>query len=250
MVRNMDGPSATPVAVREAVRPRWRSYLLLSRVSNLPTISTNVLAGTVAGSAALDGGWSPYLQVALACSLFYTGGMFLNDAFDERYDRQSRPERPLPAGDVTRSEVFTIGGVLLAVGWLLLSRWANAALFGLGLMAAIVYYDYRHKGSRVAPVVMGLCRGLVYCAAAAAAGGVTAAAIVGAVVMTVYVGGLTVVARIAGANARWLVPVLIAGISIVDAIFIAAVSSSAILALAAASGFALTLFLQRFVPGD
>jgi hypothetical protein len=26
-------------------RPRWRAYLLLSRVSNLPTVWTNVLAG-------------------------------------------------------------------------------------------------------------------------------------------------------------------------------------------------------------
>jgi hypothetical protein len=74
--------------------------------------------------------------------------------------------------------------------------------------------------------------------------------IVGAVVVGGYVAGLTVVARLAGPNARWLIPVLIAGISIVDAIFIASVTSSVILPLTAAVGFGLTLFLQRFVPGD
>jgi hypothetical protein len=66
----------------------------------------------------------------------------------------------------------------------------------------------------------------------------------------VYVAGLTKVAKVAGANACWLVPVLIAGISVVDALFILAVSSSMALALTAAMGFALTLFLQRFIPGD
>jgi hypothetical protein len=65
-----------------------------------------------------------------------------------------------------------------------------------------------------------------------------------------YVASLTVVAKMAGPSARWLVPLLIAGISIVDAIFILVVSSSSALALAAASGFGLTLFLQRWVPGD
>jgi 4-hydroxybenzoate polyprenyltransferase len=58
------------------------------------------------------------------------------------------------------------------------------------------------------------------------------------------------VAKLAGANARWLVPLLIAGISLVDAAFIAIVSGSQVLALLAALGFPLTLFLQRFVPGD
>jgi len=62
---------------------------------------------------------------------------------------------------------------------------------------------------------------------------------------------LTVVAKRAGANARWLVPALIAGISLVDAVFILVVSPSrAPLALVAAVGCPLTLFLQRWVPGD
>jgi hypothetical protein len=68
--------------------------------------------------------------------------------------------------------------------------------------------------------------------------------------MTSYVGGLTVVARLSGARARWLVPILIAAISLVDAVVIAAVSSSYGLALLAATGFPLTLALQRVVPGD
>jgi 4-hydroxybenzoate polyprenyltransferase len=229
-------------------RPRWRSYLLLSRVSNVPTVWTNVLAGMAASAAAFA--WAEYLQMAAAVSLFYIAGMFLNDAFDEPFDRRARPERPIPAGDVSRREVFTIGGAMLLVAGLLLPRRPDVLIAGALLAAAIVLYDYQHKGSRMAPLIMGACRGLVYLAAAAAALGITTAAAVGAIVMTTYVAALTIVAKLSGANARWLVPVLIAGISIVDAVFIVIVSASPFLALIAATAMPLTLFLQRFVPGD
>src|SRR6185295_15322053 len=84
-------------------RPRWHSYLLLARVSNLPTVWTNVLAGMVTRDAPPD--WPTFAQIAVAASLFYSGGMFLNDACDAEYDARSRPERPIPSGDVTRLEV-------------------------------------------------------------------------------------------------------------------------------------------------
>jgi 4-hydroxybenzoate polyprenyltransferase len=231
-----------------AHRPRWRAYLLLSRVSNLPTVWSNVLAGTVAASAAPD--WRATLLVAAAASLFYTGGMLLNDAFDAAIDRAERPERPIPAGDVGRGEVFALGGGLLAAGLLLLPRNGTVWVLGIALVAAILIYDFRHKSVGYAPLVMGLCRGLVYGVAAAAASGVSMAALAGAAVMTTYVSGLTVVAQLAGSRARWLVPVMIAAISLVDAIVISAVSSSYDLALLAAVGFPLTLALQRVVPGD
>jgi 4-hydroxybenzoate polyprenyltransferase len=229
-------------------RPRWRSYLLLSRVSNLPTVWTNVLAGTVVASVTLD--WRSTVTTAAAMSLFYTGGMFLNDAFDETVDRVERPERPLPAGDVGRAEVFGLGAALLAAGLALLPFDRTVWLWGFGLGAAILLYDVRHKGVRYAPLVMGLCRGLVYCVAAAAASHVTVAVLVSAAVMISYVSGLTVVAKLAGPRARWLVPLLIAAISLVDAAVIAIASSSYQLAWLAALGFPATLAFQRVVPGD
>lgn len=229
-------------------RPRWRSYLLLSRVSNVPTVWTNVLAGMAASGAVLAP--ETFLKVGIAISLFYVGGMFLNDAFDEPFDRKARPERPIPSGDVSRREVFLAGGGLLVAGELLLAPAVGALLLGAALAAAILLYDRHHKGSSVAPLVMGLCRGLVYVVAAASAAGVTAAALVSAAAITSYVAGLTVVAKLAGPNARWLIPCLIAGISIVDAVVVGLMSSSIVLALLTAAGFPLTLFLQRYVPGD
>lgn len=241
----MSAMQTSPIAIR---RGRWRSYLVLSRISNLPTVWTNVLAGMCLSSAIVS--TDIFFRVGLAISLFYIGGMFLNDAFDAPFDRRFRPDRPIPAAELTRGEVFVAGGALLAAGELLLVSQVQSLLFGVALAAAIVFYDFRHKGSSVAPVVMGTCRALVYCIAAASAAGLNLAVATGAAVMGSYVVALTVVAKVAGPNARWLIPCLIAGISLLDAAMVALMTASVPLALVAACGFGLTLFLQRYVRGD
>ncbi|MBD5656399.1 MAG: UbiA family prenyltransferase, partial [Candidatus Eremiobacteraeota bacterium] len=74
----------------------WRVALRLGRVSNLPTVWSNVLAGVVlAGRPASGAG---IVALALGCALLYVGGMLLNDAFDHPLDARERPERPIPAG--------------------------------------------------------------------------------------------------------------------------------------------------------
>ena len=122
---------------RSAKRPRWRAYLLLARVSNLPTVWSNVLAGCTGAAAAsglaLDTGGA--VRSALAASLFYTGGMFLNDAFDAPVDRVQRPERPIPRGDAPLAEVFVVGAACLALGLAVLPG-GLARLLGVGLAAA------------------------------------------------------------------------------------------------------------------
>jgi 4-hydroxybenzoate polyprenyltransferase len=231
-----------------ARRSRPRAYLLLARFSNLPTVWTNVLAGTIVAGAAFvraDVAW-----MCLAVSLLYTAGMFLNDAFDRDVDARVRPDRPIPAGDVTARETFAAGWGLLAAGALVLAARSNAVaiLWGLLLAGAIVYYDYRHKQNAFGPAVMGVCRGLVYFVAAAAASAVTHRVAIAALALTAYVIALTWVAKRAGPRAGWLVPVLIAGISIVDAIVIGAGGGGALVWLGV-SGFVATLLLQRIVPG-
>lgn len=244
-----------PVVGNRAPRPLWRSLLLLSRVSNLPTVWSNVLAGSMGAAVAiaqmpLD--WTNVARVGAAASAFYTGGMFLNDAFDARFDAATRPERPIPRGEVSRGAAFAIGAAFLLVGVVLLWPHRLGMLLGAALSAAIVFYDARHKGETFAPVVMGTCRGLVYAiAAAVVASAVPAAVLFGGLAMIVYVTALTVVAKKAGRNARWLVPVLIAGISLLDALFILVTAPAhRAPALVAALGFPLTLLLQRWVPGD
>ena len=229
-----------------AGRSRARAYLLLARISNLPTVWTNVLAAYVVAGAARES-----LPVAaIAASLFYTGGMFLNDAFDARFDAAARADRPIPAGDATRAEAFTVGILLLIAAQSLLwflPHGAAASGWGLALIAAIVFYDFRHKGHAFGPVVMGACRALVYVMAAAGAAGVVGTAvIVAASVMWIYVIALTWVAKTAGLG--YAVPVMLAGICLIDAVLIATTGATG-LALIAALGFGLTLALQKVVPG-
>jgi len=152
-----------------------RVALQLGRVSNLPTVWTNVLAGVVLAGGAPDDGRVPWLLAAL--SLCYVAGMFLNDAFDRDFDARHRPERPIPSGAVSATAVSGAGFGMLAAGVAMLAwvgfgcadgtGWRPVAA-GLGLAAAIVYYDWHHKANRLSPVVMGLCRMLVYVTAACA----------------------------------------------------------------------------------
>jgi 4-hydroxybenzoate polyprenyltransferase len=224
-------------------------YLRLGRVSNLPTVWTNVLAGAV-----LAGGDVRPTTLAALCaiaSLFYTAGMFLNDAFDREIDARERPERPIPAGEISAAEVFAIGFGMLAAGIWLLSRFGgHASLAGLALAGAIVLYDAWHKRNPLSPVIMGACRALVYVVAAVATTGrLPPAAIAGAVALWAYIVGLTVVAR---RRPPWLtvsVPTLLAGICLLDATMMA-VEGRIALPLAAVGCFFLTRSLQRFIAGD
>jgi len=177
--------------------------LRLGRVSNVPTVWTNVAAGV-----ALSGAGFPVeilVGAMLAMSLFYIGGMYLNDAFDRDIDARERPERPIPSGLIAAGTVFAIGFALMAVGWLMLlaigygpndgTRW-RAPLVGAALAGAIILYDMWHKANPLSPVIMGLCRMLVYVGAAVAvAPFVSAEVAVAAAVSLSYLIGLTFAAK-------------------------------------------------------
>src|SRR5207248_3346450 len=91
---------------------KLRPMLVLARASNLPTVWSNCIA------AYWLGGWNSTGTVFLLCiagSLFYTGGMFLNDVCDVGFDRRYKPDRPIVAGLVTRRQVgFAAAGLLFA----------------------------------------------------------------------------------------------------------------------------------------
>src|SRR5215211_3201920 len=90
-----------------------RTLLLLGRVSNVPTVWSNCLAGWIlAGTGAVDRlGW-----VCAGATFLYVAGMYLNDAFDATFDRQHRPERPVPSGAISVTAVWRWGILWLAVG--------------------------------------------------------------------------------------------------------------------------------------
>ncbi len=148
---------------------KLKTYLQLGRVSNLPTVWTNVLAGLVLAGGQVTA--SHFLILALSLSCSYVGGMFLNDAFDREHDRRFRPERPIPSGAASAQEVLSIGFGLLASGFLALLSFVHEGgwqLVAAGVMLAllILFYDLHHKQNPWSLLVMAGCRAMIYVIAA------------------------------------------------------------------------------------
>jgi 4-hydroxybenzoate polyprenyltransferase len=158
----------TKIVARRPWSPKV--LLKLGRVSNLPTVWTNALAGTVISAGEVQG-WRTAI-VIIAMSSAYIGGMYLNDYFDRDVDSVERPSRPIPAGEISATTVGLVGFGMLGMAVVLLA-WTGilSILVGALLAVVIVFYDRFHKNQPLAPAVMGLCRALVYCNAAAAAVG-------------------------------------------------------------------------------
>lgn len=182
-------------APRQSRRQTLRGYLSLARVSNSPTVVSNVLAGAALGGALRPDGATILLAVALV--LFYTAGMFLNDLCDYEYDRRQRPERPLPSGTVSRPAaaattvaLFAVGGILL---WLAGPR---PFVGGVVLLAIIVAYDLWHKTNPLSPLVMAATRLMVYLIAFFTfSTDVTTGLVVAGALLVLYVVGLTYIAK-------------------------------------------------------
>ena len=93
----------------------------------------------------------------------YTGGMYLNDWRDANYDRQHRPERPIPSQKISQNTVglCAIAYFMLAVSISLLIS-TSATLWLCLLLTTIVAYDLHHKNNTYSPLLMASCRALIY----------------------------------------------------------------------------------------
>ena len=175
-----------------------RAHLALARISNAPTVASNVLAGAaLAGAFRVEGAASTLVLLVVALVLFYTAGMYLNDLLDFERDRLERPERPLPSGAVTHAAatttilaLFGIGGVLLLV------TGVAPFLSGLVLIGLIVLYDAWHKTNPLSPVVMASTRAFVYLTAFLAfSTEVSPALFMWMALLGLYIVGLTYLAK-------------------------------------------------------
>lgn len=142
-----------------------RAWLELARISNLPTVWTNVTAGWLLAGGDLG---NPLLLWMLAAgSLLYMGGMILNDAADVRFDREHRQERPIPSGRVSAMAAWSVGLGMMAVGWYLAVFLGTASWeITTALVGCILFYDLYHKPWAGAVWVMGMCRVLLFLMAA------------------------------------------------------------------------------------
>lgn len=231
-----------------------KSYLDLCRVSNLPTVWTNVLAATLLTGTEFQFG--PYLLLALALSAFYLAGMSFNDVCDLGHDRRHRPERPLPSGRVSLKAARGLTLALFLTGLLLLAAAPHRVGIAAGvvLLLTIVAYDLHHKGNPLSVLIMASCRLLVFVVAALALSGQVAAPVwLAGGVQFIYVVTISLVAR--HENGRItpfsypVIPFMLAGISLLDGLLLATLIAWPWL-LAGLTGMLLTLAGQRRVRGD
>jgi 4-hydroxybenzoate polyprenyltransferase len=236
-----------------AQMPSLSTLLRLGRISNVPTVWTNVLAGSIIAGGA--GHSDQVALIAMAMTAFYVGGMYLNDYFDRAIDARDRPGRPIDAGEIRASSVMLIGFGLLAVGIALMIAFGlGAILCGFLLAGVIVLYDVWHKGNRLSPVVMGLCRALVYIGTGVAiAGGISNATISGAAALACHVAGITYAAKqesLDRVGNLWpLVLLAVPLIAALPVLFDGWTTVAAFVLLLAADATAIRLLVKRPSPG-
>lgn len=255
-------------------------WLELSRLSNLPTVWSNTLLGAAAAAHLAENaapahcGWCIALT-ALAISAFYIAGMALNDVIDVSIDRRERPHRPIPAGRITRTAATVYACILMILGLAIIAALNLVATVpALLLVVLIVLYNLVHHRWSQSVMIMGGCRAMVYITVAAtligsaagnAIGDATASAwqsmfsvithwmvLLPAALLWFYVVLLSVVARAeAGSPARVkLVMLMIAGISLLDALLLAVLWQHWLFALLAVSCFVMTRIGHRSIKGS
>ena len=227
-------------------------YLKLCRVSNLPTVWTNVLAAGLLSGTDLA---ASFAVPALSMSLFYSGGMCLNDIFDRSEDGQHRPTRPLPSGRVSfqGAVLFAVLLLLSACLALLFAPHSTAIMPGLVLLLLIVGYDVKHRGYAGSVFLMAGCRFMVFVVTAwALQGRLGRLAFFAGTVQFLYTLAVSLTARYEKHRqsfTRSVIPVMIAGFSLVDGLLLAVLVSPGWF-FAGIAGAVLTLLGQRFVRGD
>lgn len=188
------------------VSRQLRTLLVLGRVSNLPTVWSNCLAAwCLAGGVPaprgtgvpVEAAWGRLALVLLGASCLYVGGMFLNDVFDADFDRRFRPQRPIASGAMDRRSVWRWSVGWLGTGALLLILLGQTTgVIAVDLLVVIILYDLVHKRLTAAPLLLGLCRFLLYLLAASAAPrGITGTAIWCGLALALYVTGISQLAR-------------------------------------------------------
>jgi 4-hydroxybenzoate polyprenyltransferase len=178
---------------RDLVR-QLRALFILGRVSNLPTVWSNCFAGWWLGGG---GNFGKLPLLLFGVSALYTGGMFLNDAFDAEFDRQRRSSRPIPSGAISLAAVWRWSFALLGLGALALAVLGKTTgVLALALLACIIIYDATHKAVTASPWLMGMCRFWVYViAGSTGVWGVNGGPIWSGVALAIYVAGLSSLAR-------------------------------------------------------
>lgn len=134
------------------------AYLRLCRFPTVFTALADIFAGFLLSHPSLEPA-SEFVLLLLASGTLYLSGMVFNDVFDVAQDREERPSRPIPSGQVPLRSAVVFGGVLMAAG-LGCAALADFKSLSVALLIAfmILLYDGPLKRTPLGPIGMGCCR--------------------------------------------------------------------------------------------
>ena len=179
-----------------------RAWLTLFRIPNLFTVPGDPLAGVMLAAAALEivpAGTALFSTLGASLAL-YSAGLLANDYCDRKVDARERPHRPIPSGAVSEKAVLVMAIILTTAGLLLAALGGKSTLL-IAFILSITSWFYNAAGKRtawLAPVKMGLCRGLNLLLGATVLGVpglISRPALIAASLMTGYVALITAAAR-------------------------------------------------------
>lgn len=148
-------------------KQRVIDLLAMSRFANLPTVWSNVFSAFVLAwilsscQSPLFG--FPLFGVCFMVSCLYLGGCFLNDWHDSEFDRQTRPDRPIPSGRWHRHHILILACSLMfagSAGMFLFS--IKGGFFSILIVVSILLYTKWHKTKPFSLLFMAGARLLVY----------------------------------------------------------------------------------------
>lgn len=152
---------------------KLHALLATGRVANIPTVCSNVLAGFWLSSSLIpayhiesfgnDMRITLVIGVMFIASMIYVAGCMLGDARDVDFDRQNRPNRPIPRGvlsaksiEVSSYALFTLAIIGLFAANI---RWTKTIqiheiTLGFLLVLGVILYAFNHKKNKPAALLM------------------------------------------------------------------------------------------------
>ncbi len=172
---------------------KLRALLVLGRVSNLPTVWSNVVAAWFLAEGTWD--W-PLLWAAIGGSLIYVGGMVQNDLMDAEWDAKHGKNRPIARGEIGIRAAALFFAFCMGAGIAILVSAGAGFGWVIGLFGVITLYNRLHKRWAGAMWIMGACRALLFLSAASIFEPTPGREVwMWAGALLVYVAGITLAAR-------------------------------------------------------
>jgi geranylgeranylglycerol-phosphate geranylgeranyltransferase len=133
----------------DGIIDRFLMYWQLLRVKNGIIAFFGVLVGgTFVYASGTPVEWAPVLMAGFVAFIVTGAGNALNDYFDYEIDKINRPDRPIPSGKISRSDVLMVSAVLFLVGWGL-SKSINDYCFAIAFLNSAILIFYAKYSKKV-----------------------------------------------------------------------------------------------------